>query len=717
MTAWVLGGRDPTEVKLSVQRRLEVEEERLAALEDSMKASKHLTAGMDSILASFESKLSKLEGTILPVYQETENLQRRQENIDMTLSALDHVIAFYKVADEVEKTVESGPTLGEAGSLEHYLHTMSRLKGALDYFERHNPQSLELENVKSRYEKGGEALSREFRDLVEKYSKAIPPPQLLDAIALEDDQSMDSNRDDFASLHPFPEDVQTNLIQIAEWLNLNDHDQFLHVYAAERGKVVMQSLDQLKHHRKSMSGGSVRQLKVSPSLPRKFSSPMVMEGGSGTPTGKKVSRIQSSLNRKFSSFSHRMEAATGLAVGRRSLGGAAIQEDAAGEWEVDTFCLCVTALQRLMKSEQVLMVGIIPPQYQKAVFERIVKESMASVITDGEAIIGRVKSAVSNNDFLAIMSLFYIIRNLMSLKPQMDRTLEGSDVGIRSKYNSLINQFFATGSMALDGFVDGIRSDATTKEKMPRDGTVFQLTSNVILFLEQLLDYIETISAILTQDTSYNQTLLRLPRKISVNDRNHALVGLYIKKVLVQLNLTLVNKSDTYSDAFLKAIFRLNNNEYILKSLQKCGLLDVVQLAEPECEENYNAMILEQKRLYSQSWGRVLNYIWSPDDIPTAILMAPGRLSDKYCRIIKEKFAGFNKEIEDIATTQRSYSVPDVELRESLKRDNKEYILPKYNSFYEKYVNVAFTKHPEKYVKYTPAQVSALIDCFFDAAA
>ncbi|TRY63811.1 hypothetical protein TCAL_00431 [Tigriopus californicus] len=716
MTAWVLGGRDPTEVKLSVQRRLEVEEERLATLEESLKASKHLTSGMDSILASFESKLSKLEGTILPVYQETENLQRRQENIDMTLSALDHVIAFYKVADEVEKTVESGPTLGEAGSLEHYLHTMSRLKGALDYFERHNPQSIELENVKTRYEKGGEALSREFRDLVERHSKAIPPPQLLDAIVLEDDQSVDSNRDDFASLHPFPEDVQTNLIQIAEWLNLNDHDHFLHVYGVERGKVVMQSLDQLKHHRKSMSGGSVRQLKVSPSLPRKFSSPMVMESGSGTPTGKKVSRIQSSLNRKFSSLSHRMEAATGLTVGRRSLGGA-IQEDAAGEWEVDTFCLCVTALQRLMKSEQVLMVGIIPPHFQKPVFERIVKESMASVITDGEAIIGRVKSAVSNNDFLAIMSLFYIIRNLMSLKPQMDRTLDGSDVGIRSKYNSLINQFFGTGSMALDGFVDGIRSDATTKEKMPRDGTVFQLTSNVILFLEQLLDYVETISAILTQDTSYNQTLLRCPRKISVNDRSHALVGIYIRKVLIQLNLTLVNKSETYPDAFLKAIFRLNNNEYILKSLQKCGLLDVVQLAEPECEENYNAMILEQKRLYSQSWGRVLNYIWSPDDIPTAILMAPGRLSDKYCRIIKEKFAGFNKEIEDIATTQRSYSVPDVELRESLKRDNKEYILPKYNSFYEKYVNVAFTKHPEKYVKYTPAQVSALIDCFFDAAA
>ena len=91
---------------------------------------------------------------------------------------------------------------------------------------------------------------------------------------------------------------------------------------------------------------------------------------------------------------------------------------------------------------------------------------------------------------------------------------------------------------------------------MPRDGTVFQLTSNVILFLQQIHEFVDTLAMILTQDTSYNQTLLRLPRKISVSERNPALVGLYIKKVLVQLNLTLVTKSDHYSDQFLKAVFR-----------------------------------------------------------------------------------------------------------------------------------------------------------------
>ena len=52
----------------------------------------------------------------------------------------------------------------------------------------------------------------------------------------------------------------------------------------------------------------------------------------------------------------------------------------------------------------------------------------------------------------------------------------------------------------------------------------------------------------------YIQSLLRLPRKISVSDRNHALVGLYIKQVLVQLNYTLINKSEGYGDQVCRIV-------------------------------------------------------------------------------------------------------------------------------------------------------------------
>lgn len=66
---------------------------------------------------------------------------------------------------------------------------------------------------------------------------------------------------------------------------------------------------------------------------------------------------------------------------------------------------------------------------------------------------------------------------------------------------------------------------------------------------------------------------------------------------------------------------------------------------------------------------------------------------------------------------QRGYSIPDVELRESLKRDNKENIIPKYNAFYDKYAGLQFTKNPEKYIKHKPNEVAEIIDRFFDVAA
>lgn len=42
----------------------------------------------------------------------------------------------------------------------------------------------------------------------------------------------------------------------------------------------------------------------------------------------------------------------------------------------------------------------------------------------------------------------------------------------------------------------------------------------------------------------------------------------------------------------------------------------------------------------------------------------------------------FNKDLEDAYKIQQAISIPDVILRNSLKRDNVELIIPQYNSFF-----------------------------------
>jgi exocyst complex protein 7 len=86
---------DSTKVREEVEDRLRIEEESVAWLTGKIKQSSDLTSTMTNVLNSFEERLTRLEATILPVYQETENLQRRQENIDKTLEALGTIHIYY----------------------------------------------------------------------------------------------------------------------------------------------------------------------------------------------------------------------------------------------------------------------------------------------------------------------------------------------------------------------------------------------------------------------------------------------------------------------------------------------------------------------------------------------------------------------------------------------------------------------------------------------
>lgn len=75
---------------------------------------------------------------------------------------------------------------------------------------------------------------------------------------------------------------------------------------------------------------------------------------------------------------------------------------------------------------------------------------------------------------------------------------------------------------ALEDFIESLRSDSVTQ--LPRDGTVHELTSNVLIFLEQLLEYIETIGNVLAQDLNYSMQL----DKMRTTDKKKTLLGLYI---------------------------------------------------------------------------------------------------------------------------------------------------------------------------------------------
>lgn len=686
---------DPNEIS----SKLEKETYNLSLLKDALQRSSHLTQGMTSILNSFENRLAKLEQTILPVYNETKNLQLRQENIEKTITALDHVINYYSVSKDVEHIIKDGPTNG----LGYYLESIDRIQISIKYFEKNNPQSSELHHLTTLFDTAGDALEKEFRSLLTRNSKPVPPIIIMDLVLIDEELTVDEEK----VVEHLSENTLKELRDIARWLLDNKREDYMNVYSTLRSNILLRSLQGFKDHHKSSSGSSM-------TLPVHGSPALGRVRLKDTPSRKTSRKIQQALmnkaSKKISSLSQTVEQATGIALGHRRQGSHLEAKEEIVDIELDFYQLCVTALHRLMQSEYKLMEGIIPVHHRVKVFERVIQAGLEMVVQEGESIAARTKKCVGKHDFLGALSVFPILKHLIGMRPEFDQLLEKCQNNVRQKFAGVITTLHSVGAKALDDFIDSIKTDPD--RQMPKDGTVHELTSNVMMVLEQLYEFVDIIGSILSEDPNYLANVSTFP----ATDKKKAAVGNYITRVLSILTLTLNNKSEAYSDSYLKAVFRANNFHYILKSLQRIGLLDLAVLASREIEDHFTGMILEQKRLYSQSWSRVLHYIMEVDK-PLLAIVPGAKLKDKDRQNIKDKFTGFNREIEDICKIQKGYAIPDVELREGLKRENKEFILPKYQTFYNKYVQMQFTKNLDKYVKHDPAMVSSLLDKFFDVAA
>ncbi|XP_015735082.1 exocyst complex component 7 isoform X12 [Coturnix japonica] len=668
----------PTE-EMSARRReiedkLKQEEETLSFIKESLEKSDQLTKNMVSILSSFESRLMKLENSIIPVHKQTENLQRLQENVEKTLSCLDHVISYYHVAKDTEKIIKEGPT----GRLEEYLNCMDKIQKAVEYFQDNNPDSPELNRVKSLFERGKESLESEFRSLMTRHTKPVPPILILDLISGDDE--MDTQEE--MALEHLPESVLHDVIRISGWLVENGRNQdFMTVYFQIRSVQLDRSIKGLKDHfRKNSSSTGVPY------------SPAIQNKRKDTPTKKPIKRPV-------------------LIPGR----------DDVFDIEIDAYIHCVSAFVKLAQSEYQLLTEIVPEHHQKKTFDSLIQESLDNLIMEGDNIVSAARKAIIRHDYSAVLTIFPILKHLKQMKPEFDQVLQGTAAGTKNKLPGLITSMETTGAKALEEFADNIKNDPDKEYNMPKDGTVHELTSNAILFLQQLLDFQETAGAMLASQVlgdTYNIPLD--PRETSSSASSYSsefsrrLLSTYICKVLGNLQLNLLSKSKVYEDPALSAIFLHNNYNYILKSLEKSELIQLVAVTQKTAERSYRELIEQQIQTYQRSWLKVTDYI-SERNLP---VFQPGvKLKDKERQMIKERFKGFNDGLEELCKIQKAWAIPDVEQRDKIRRAQKTIVKETYGAFLNRYSNVPFTKNPEKYIKYQVDQVGEMIERLFDTSA
>uniref|UniRef100_A0A8C3PMW9 Exocyst complex component 7 n=1 Tax=Calidris pygmaea TaxID=425635 RepID=A0A8C3PMW9_9CHAR len=635
---------------------------------------------MVSILSSFESRLMKLENSIIPVHKQTENLQRLQENVEKTLSCLDHVISYYHVAKDTEKIIKEGPT----GRLEEYLNCMDKIQKAVEYFQDNNPDSPELNRVKSLFERGKESLESEFRSLMTRHTKPVPPILILDLISGDDEMETQEEM----SLEHLPESVLHDIIRISGWLVENGRNQdFMTVYFQIRSVQLDRSIKGLKDHfRKNSSSTGVPY------------SPAIQNKRKDTPTKKPIKRPGHEHDLRVKHLSDTLSDKHGPAAGR----------DDVFDIEIDAYIHCVSAFVKLAQSEYQLLTEIVPEHHQKKTFDSLIQESLDNLIMEGDNIVSAARKAIIRHDYSAVLTIFPILKHLKQMKPEFDQVLQGTAAGTKNKLPGLITSMETTGAKALEEFADNIKNDPDKEYNMPKDGTVHELTSNAILFLQQLLDFQETAGAMLaSQETSSSASSYS-------SEFSRRLLSTYICKVLGNLQLNLLSKSKVYEDPALSAIFLHNNYNYILKSLEKSELIQLVAVTQKTAERSYRELIEQQIQTYQRSWLKVTEYILEKN-LP---VFQPGvKLKDKERQMIKERFKGFNDGLEELCKIQKAWAIPDMEQRDKIRRAQKTIVKETYGAFLNRYGNVPFTKNPEKYIKYQVDQVGEMIEKLFDTSA
>ncbi|XP_041073011.1 exocyst complex component 7 isoform X4 [Carcharodon carcharias] len=671
---------DASARKRDIEEKLRQEQETLSFIRESLEKSDQLTKNMVSILSSFESRLMQLENSIIPVHKQTENLQRLQDNVDKTLSCLDHVISYYHVAKDTEKIIKEGP----AGRLEEYLSCMARIQKAVEYFQDNNPDSPELNRVKFLFEKGKESLESEFRNLLTRNSKAVPSVVILDLVAGDDE----IETADEVTLEHLPENILQDLICISMWLvEYGRNLDFMNVYYQIRSNQLDRSIKGLKEHfRKNSSSSGV------------LYSPAIQNKRKDTPSKKAIKRPGHDHELRVKHLSDTLTEKHGPAVGKEDM----------LDSEIDSYIHCISAFVKLAQSEYQLLTEIIPEHHQKRTFDSLIQEALDGLMVEGESIVSTARRAIMRHDYSAVLTIFPILKHLKQMKQEFDQVLQGTAAGTKNKLPVLITSMETTGAKALEEFADSIKNDPDKEYNMPKDGTVHELTSNAILFLQQLLDFQETASAMLaSQETGSSTSTYN-------SEFSRRLLSNYICKILGNLQLNLHSKAKVYEDTALGAVFLLNNFNYILKSLEKSELIQLVAVTQKYPDKTYKGHIEEQLQTYQRSWLKVTTPI-TESNMPT---FQPGtKLKDKERQAIKDRFKAFNDGLEELCKIQKSWAIPDKEQRDKIRRAQKENVTGAYRVFWQRYSNVPFTKNTEKYIKYRVEQVEEMIERLFDTSA
>ncbi|TFK18960.1 exocyst complex component, exo70 subunit [Coprinopsis marcescibilis] len=147
-------------------------------LQQNLQKTRQLSKRMTSILDTFDTRIARLEKSILPLYTAAQILNKRRNNIDQTLLKIDDVASNQSDLSNEEGLILRGP---QPGQLTVYKDALERLNANIAF----KGEDKDVDKIANLVETGAKKLTQLYTKVVaEGSSGTTPAPGTSDAIML-----------------------------------------------------------------------------------------------------------------------------------------------------------------------------------------------------------------------------------------------------------------------------------------------------------------------------------------------------------------------------------------------------------------------------------------------------------------------------------------------------------------------------------------------------
>ncbi|KAL5511625.1 EXO70 [Sanghuangporus vaninii] len=625
---------------------MEDEAAEIELLEQNLNKTRQISQRMISILTNFDTRLLKLEKSILPLHSSTQLLNRRSANIESTLQLIDEVASSQQGLAEEEGLILRGP---QATQLDVYIDALERMNASIAFKGVTSEESRETARL---VEAGAKKLAQLYTKYVAEASSGTPPSRI----------SFDNNSNSvFVS---FPEDIVQALRPIVSFLRTLPVPA---THPSHPAAIAIQSalLDAQRGYA-DMRGAWLRKC-------LEVDAKRVVEGrGEGYGSGRDTNAAEVSIKegREF------------------------------GAW--------VEGVINVAENEYNVLteLTLLPSQAQLAgTYASLLTPLLTLLSTSLTQLTNRVKRALHHNTFLALATHGYLASPEITQRWEdvIKRRANGSTANINALKEGL-HSLRAVCLRSFPEFLADIKLAAVPRTEIGTD--VAEITETVVKYMTAIpaVQYAVGSSLLTLGDGNWKmgEGVVQTSKGPKLGEGDESIIIEHYLYDIVNTTLsTLTALSRTSRRPAIGSIFLLNNVSYFLNSLldSSSDTAPVEALLAPPARNALQSSFRTAKAGYFEA-----NYS------PLLQVLGDGPGSGGSGKAsVKEKFTRFYDVFEEIVERHRAVRVlPDDDRgREALAEEASRLVVPSLQRFIQK--NKDFSKNPQKYIKLSPEDIEKQI--------